>query len=172
MDTIYLRPLAADDLERTWRWHNDPALYDTLGGTFRHVSRETEAEWLKQKMAPSSHEVNLAICLSDSGEHIGNAYLRDIDWVHRRAELHLFIGDDTMRGKGYGQFATRELVRHAFHDLNLRRLYLHVLADNARAIRTYEKCGFTAEGRLQQHAFKHDKFVDVLVMGLLRGSEK
>ncbi len=170
MDPIYLRALEASDLELTWRWHNDPQLYATLGGSFRYVSHQTEADWLRAKAAYSAHEVTLAICLAESGDHIGNAYLRDIDWISRRAELHLFIGDENMRGKGYGQIATRALVRHAFDDLNLYRLYLYVLASNQRAIRTYEKNGFKTEGCLAQHVCKQGQYVDVAVMGLIRAT--
>lgn len=170
MEPIYLRALEASDLELTWRWHNDPALYATLGGAFRYVSHQTEADWLKAKAAFSPHEVSLAICLAESGEHVGNAYLREIDWIQRRAELHVFIGDESQRGKGLGQAATRALLRHAFDDLNLHRVYLFVLADNARAIRTYEKCGFHTEGRLVQHACKQGRMVDVVVMGVVRAS--
>ena len=168
MNPVFLRALEPEDLALTWRWHNDPELYATLGGSFRFVSQQAEAEWLRAKSTPSSNQVNLAICESASTEHVGNAYLRDIDWIHRHAELHLFIGSETMRGKGYGQAATRLLIQHAFDDLNLHRVYLFVLADNARAIRAYEKCGFQIEGQLRQHVFKHGTFVDMILMGLCR----
>jgi len=31
---VYLRPLTQDDLDRVLNWHNDPALYSTLGDIF------------------------------------------------------------------------------------------------------------------------------------------
>jgi hypothetical protein len=33
-DDVYLRALEISDLEQCHRWHNDMALYETLGGTF------------------------------------------------------------------------------------------------------------------------------------------
>ena len=162
---VYLRPLTQDDLDRVLTWHNDPALYSTLGGHFRYVSREAETEWLRRRLE-ARDEVNLAICLSEPPAHIGNIYLRNIDWVHRNAELHIFVAEQKDRGKGYGSAAVRLLSKHAFEDLGLVRIYLHTLASNSAAIKSYERCGFKLEGRLKRHAFKKGAFQDMLVMGL------
>jgi diamine N-acetyltransferase len=164
---VSLRALATGDLERVFDWHNDPELYDSLGGHFRYVSREAEASWLSQRLG-ARDEVNLAICVNVPPEHIGNIYLRNINWVDRNAELHTFIGDTEHRGKGYGSEAVRLILKHAFENLGLARVYLYVLASNSPAIAAYEKCGFVKEGRLSGHVFKKGSFEDLLVMGLCR----
>lgn len=163
---IVLRALEETDLERTHRWHNDPELYSRLVNPFRFVSKAPESEWLRRKIAYSATEINLAICLRANGEHIGNIYLREIDWVSRRASLGIFIGAHEHRGNGYGQEALRQLLAHAFTDLQLNRIYLEVLADNAPAIKLYERCGFCIEGRLRKHVFKNGSYKDVLIMGI------
>jgi len=163
----YLRALDFSDLERVFAWHNDPTLYDHLGGNFRWVSHATEEEWLRRRCAYSANETNLAICISETQEHIGNIYLRDIDWVARHAELHIFIGATTHRGHGYGASALRQVLAHGFVDMGLQRIFLYVLASNQPAIHLYAKCGFQEEGRLRQHAFKKGRHEDLLVMGIL-----
>jgi len=171
-EPVFLRALEMADLDRTLRWHNDPVLYETLGGAFRPVSRAVEREWLRRKRAPTAQEINLAVCAAKGRRHVGNIYLRNLDWVARYGELHLFIGDRSDRGKGYGRSAVRQMADLAFRTLGLRRLYLRVLADNAAAIKTYEKCGFVVEGRLRRHAFKGGRFKDMLVMGLCAPPER
>ena len=163
---IVLRALEEADLERTHRWHNDPELYSRLVNPFRFVSRTAELEWLRRKAGYSANEINLAICLRATGEHIGNIYLGEIDWVSRRAFLGIFIGSPEHRGKGYGQEAMRQVLAHAFADLHLNRVFLEVLVDNAPAIKVYERCGFAVEGRLRSHVFKNGSYQDVLVMGI------
>jgi RimJ/RimL family protein N-acetyltransferase len=165
-DPIYLRYLEIEDLERVYKWHNDRHLYELLVRPFQGVSHATVEKWLTTKQAYSSQEVNLAICLTENDCHIGNIYLRDIDWIARHAELSTFIGEATHRSKGYGQIAVRLLIKHAFQDLGLQRLYLVVLQDNQPAIRVYEKCGFVVEGTLRRHVFKNGQFNDVLFMGI------
>ena len=165
--SVYLRALSLEDLPRVLKWHNDQALYATLGGPFRYVGLEAEEQWFR-RILDDRNQVNLAICTTTTatGEHIGNIYLRDIDWISRHGELHAFIAVPDCRGKGYGTEATRQLLRHAFCDLGLLRVFLHVLADNEAAIAVYSRCGFTVEGRLRQHAFKEGESRDVLVMGI------
>jgi len=165
-DPIFLRALEHGDLDRIHLWHNDRALYETLAGTFRYVSRVVEEDWLRSAQTSSPYQINLAICLVSTAQHIGNIYLRDIDWVARRAELHIFIGDPQQRGKGNGRAAVRLLLDYAFRDLGLHRIYLFVLADNQPAIRAYIACGLRQEGVLRNHAYKAGRFVDVIVMGI------
>lgn len=166
MGTVYLRPLDLADLDRTFRWHSDPGLYEMLVSPFRYVSRTSEEEWLRKKMQFSNTEIQLAICLTEGNQHIGNIHLRNIAWVSRTAETGVFIGEAEHWSKGYGQQAMRLLLRHAFNDLGLLRVWLTVFDDNLRAIRSYEKCGFIVEGRLRQHAFKCGKFKDLIYMGI------
>ena len=39
---------------------------------------------------------------------------------------------------------------------------------NPRAIRSYEKVGFIHEGRKRQAMYKHGKYIDILIMSVLR----
>jgi len=170
--SVYFRALDVSDLERVHAWHNDWGLYEHLGGGFRWISLAAEDEWLRRRCTYSANEINLAICLSDTHEHIGNVYLRDIDWVARHAELHIFIGLPAHRGHGYGEAAMRRVVAHAFLDLGLQRLFLFVLVSNEPAVRLYRKCGFVQEGRLREHALKRGQPMDMLIMGILASEWK
>jgi RimJ/RimL family protein N-acetyltransferase len=99
---------------------------------------------------------------------IGVAGYHAIDWRNRSAELGLFIGEKTFWNAGYGTDAVRTLVRWGFRQLNLNRVFLRVFEDNAGAIRCYEKVGFRQEGRLRQDRFQEGRYLDTIVMGLLR----
>lgn len=168
-EPIYFRALEPSDLHRTLRWHNDPELYQTLVGAFRFVSEQAEEKWLADKAQYSTTEVNLAVCVRESGQHVGIISLRNIDPVARHGELALFIGEPAARGKGYGRSAVRQLLSHAFDDLGLQRVFLYVLEENAPARKVYQDCGFEFEGHLRRHAFKDGTWKDVLVMGICSG---
>ena len=45
------------------------------------------------------------ICLVEDGRHIGNIKLGPIQWLHRRADLSLFIGDKSCWSLGYASEA-------------------------------------------------------------------
>ena len=62
-----------------------------------------------------------------------------------RAEAAENAGNDVEAVKAYA--CSMKMVAHAFTRLALHRVALTVFEFNARAIRSYEKCGFVVEGR-------------------------
>jgi RimJ/RimL family protein N-acetyltransferase len=101
------------------------------------------------------------------GELIGRGGLYQIDHFSGRAALGIGLGR-AFWGQGYGQDAVHTLVEYGFRHLNLQRIWLEVLADDARAVGAYQKTGFVEEGRLRKHAWFYGQHVDSLIMGLLR----
>ena len=61
-----------------------------------------------------------------------------------------------------------ELVGAADNWFGIKRLELAVFADNARAIRLYEKFGFETEGMQRAFAFRAGYYVDALRMARLQ----
>ncbi|MCJ7622204.1 MAG: GNAT family N-acetyltransferase, partial [Anaerolineaceae bacterium] len=51
-------------------------------------------------------------------------------------------------------------------------IYLHVYETNSRAVRSYEKAGFSVDGRLRQDRFLEGRYVDVLLMSILKDEWK
>jgi len=47
-----------------------------------------------------------------------------------------------------------------------------IIETNERAINFYKKSGFVKEGRLKEFVFKDGKWLDVIVMGIIRGSDE
>jgi RimJ/RimL family protein N-acetyltransferase len=166
VDGVALAPVRREDLSTLYEWINDRDLV-VLNAPYRPVPISQHEEWF-EAVQRRPDAVLQAIRLTPSGKLIGTAQLHSIHPVHRSAELQIRIGDPQERGKGYGTAALRLVLRLAFDDLNLHRVMLHVFADNTRAIRTYEKLGFVREGVLRHGAFIAGRYVDVVVMAVLR----
>lgn len=81
-------------------------------------------------------------------------------WYYDRGQIGL--------ESSYGSEVMRIIQRHGFETLNLNRIYLHVLTENKRAIRTFEKAGYVLEGPMGQAVFSHGKYNDNLSMSVLR----
>ena len=86
----------------------------------------------------------------DTGDFIGNIELMDI--ADGAGELGIAV-TAAMQDKGYGTEAVRAMVRYGMDTLGLRRVFLKVFPDNARAIRVYEKCGFREYDRTADDVF-------------------
>jgi RimJ/RimL family protein N-acetyltransferase len=166
---IVLRELERSDVPTINRWRNDRALVARLGAPFRRVNIDTDLDWYARYLSSRSTQVRCAVCTRASSRLVGLASLTHIDPVHRSAEYHIMIGPVRARGRGAGTAATREMLRHAFEDLNLHRVYLSVLEDNREAVALYEKMGFTHEGRSRQAVYKDGRYRDMLQMAILAG---
>lgn len=168
-DRIRLRAISREDLPLFVRWLNDPEVIQGLM-VMLPFSLDDEEDWYAavRKKPQAERPLVIEILTDERWEAIGNCGLFDIDWRARRAEFGILIGAKQHWDKGYGTEALGLLVRHGFGTLNLNRIMLRVFADNARAIRAYEKAGFVQEGCLRQGHYHLGAYVDVLVMSMLR----
>ena len=166
-EKVVLRPVEKADLDGLYaEWINlqESDVY-TEHSQFPHSRRDLEL-YLENRTTSQNH-IWLAIVERESGRHVGNIELSDIDWVHRKCRYSIIVGDSSAQGKGYGLEASVLLLRHAFDKLNLHRVELGVHEDNAAARRLYERLGFVEEGRLRQAFLRDGRFVDMVAMGLL-----
>ena len=164
---IELTPLLEADLPVLHRWINDreQVLHNSA---YRPVSDAQHRQWFEQMLARSDGFI-FAIRAGDGARLIGTCQLHGIDRVHQAAELQIRIGEAAERGRGYGTEAVRRLVRFAFRDLNLHRVWLHVFGRNLAAQRAYEKAGFVREAVLRDAAFIDGAYIDVVLMAILNG---
>lgn len=98
---------------------------------------------------------------------VGDCQLHTIDDLSRTCH----VGIALLRahwGKGYGTDAVITLVSYAFRNLNLRKVCLEVLADDARAVGAYRRAGFAEEGRFREQTWYDGAYCDVLRMAVLR----
>ena len=103
-----------------------------------------------------------------TGEVLGNARLDLCNADEGRAEFGLLISNKKRWGEGIGTEATREMVKIGFEELGLRKIELHLNAENAPARRVYEKCGFTLCGRKKAH-YAGESPGEAELMELVRG---
>ena len=83
-----------------------------------------------------------AIVMKKSNKHVGNVKLGPIDYENRSCQLGMMIGDVSYHGQGIGTETVTLCKEFCFSELNIRKLYVKVLTDNAKAIRIYKKNNF------------------------------
>ena len=171
-DKVRLRRPERADLPRFAAWLNDPEVRRHLALVYPQ-SVPLEERWLEDQLklepALQAFVIEAARIGGDAEWNpVGVIGWHLIDWRNRTGELGLVIGEKAVWNSGLGTDAVRTLVRWGFRELNLNRACLRVFADNAGAIRCYEKVGFQHEGRLRQDRYQDGQDLDTLVMGLLR----
>ncbi len=155
-----LQPATREDGPFWHRWRNAgrDAFIDGLP-----FSLESHAAWFEARLKdPRSRLWTVA----RAGLPVGMIGLTDIDHRQQTAEIAWVYLEPEARGAGSA--AVTAVLQLGFRELNLHRIFLTVLADNARAVRCYEKAGLRIEGRLRETVFKDGQRHDLLLMAVLR----
>jgi RimJ/RimL family protein N-acetyltransferase len=150
------------------RWSEDTEYLRAVDSDYaRPLSPEEFALRLSPDQAdPNRLEFHLRTLADD--RLIGFVALHSVEWNNGAALLAIGIGEARYRGKGYGTDALQLILRFAFHELNLFRIGLDVIATNTRALRMYEKLGFQREGCMRGAVLRDGCRTDRILMGILR----
>ncbi len=169
-ERVRLRAVEREDLPRFVDWFNDPEVTAGLR-RITPMSSWAETQWFDKLGDRPEEERPLAVDArlpAGGWIHIGSVGLHGIQAVDRCAEFGISIGNKEYWNRGYGSAATLLTLKHAFEALNLNRISLVVLETNPRAKSAYEKCGFVHEGILRQAIYRDGRYVDLLLMSVLR----
>ncbi len=161
---IVLRPVREDDLSRLLEILREPEVA-------RHWS-EPDDEFDRHELL-SGDDVEGAerittFVITMNGETIG--WIGGWENLHRdyrHAGIDLFVSAKH-QGKGLGSEAVRLACRFLFEDRGHHRITTDPAADNARAIRAYERVGFRRVGLMRRYERGADgRFHDGVLLDLL-----
>lgn len=132
----------------------------------------TELMWrqkLEELNAPGKADLLLVAVRDADGVLVGSAGLHPAGPSPRRRHV-MYLGisvSAAAQRQGVGQALMTALLDYADNWAQILRLELNVYADNAPAIRLYERCGFRHEGRMTAYAMRDGVYVDSLAMARL-----
>lgn len=167
LDDVMLRRPEPRDIEALYQQKNDPEVAALLGGFSMGYARQDISDWIERHRKRADEAV-WVMADAETDRCLGHVGLYQIDNRVRTAEFAIMLGDKDSWGRGIGKRATRFAISYGFAWLNLNRIHLSYIASNARAGRLYEGLGFKQEGVLRQAQFKDGRFLDVILMSLLR----
>jgi RimJ/RimL family protein N-acetyltransferase len=164
---VILRAFEREDVERCYRWMNDPNIVRTLKSRYP-IAFQSEAEWIERAIHATPYERHFAVERKDDRAHIGNASIHNIDWVSRTGWFGLFIGEPSAWNRGFGSDAIMTLVRFAFDEMNLQKLRVNVFDYNDRAMHVLLTHGFVQEGRLERDFYREGTYHDIVILSIFR----
>lgn len=171
-NNIILRPITKKDSDLIILWRNKESVKKNF--IYREdLTIETHIKWLEEKVF-TGKVIQFIIEIKNKNEiiPIGSVYLRDIDNINSSAEFGIFIGEDSVRGKGIGTSVAQILLEYAHNKLKLHRIFLRLIADNIPAYKSYRKAGFVTEGIFRDMIKIDNKYIDVIFMSSIKNSEK
>lgn len=166
-DRIYLRKLQLSDCNDMFEYASQPEVsffenwqpHKTLSETKSYL-RWVKSMYFKRKIK------TWAIVLNN-GKMIGTVSFVKLNEDHLSAEIGYTVSNKFW-GNGYAKEAAYQLIRFAFTELNLERVYARVIKENTRSVKVLKNLGFTYEGTARNANFYNYKLSNVMYFSILK----
>jgi len=161
-----LVPFKLKFLPAAWKWVKDKDVNRFLIAVPPKKWKD-EVKWLRNSNKDKANRL-FAILEKENKKHIGTCGFTKIDKINKKASLGIMIGDKNYWGKGYGTSTITSIQKYGFEKLGLNKIHLTVFTNNPRAQSCYKKCGFREVGLLKEENIKNGKFLDEILMEILK----
>lgn len=92
--------------------------------------------------------------------------LNKLDFKSNIFELRRIVISE--KGMGYGKEVMNALIKYAFEERNMNRLWLDVYPDNVIGIKLYESIGMHCDGILRQNYKSERGYLDQIIYSILK----
>lgn len=180
-ERLYFRWVEEKDItERYISWMNDKEINQYMETWHYPHSAENIYNYVTEHFEKRD-EPFFAICLKEFPRnmsvtfqpitingHIGNVKLGPVNWIHRYADVSLFIGEKDLQGQGYGSEAIKLISDYGLYTLNLHKICAGIYSCNYASRKAFEKAGFVPDGQRMNHVNWQGKWVDILYYARFR----
>jgi hypothetical protein len=110
-----------------------------------------------------------AIRSKANDELLGCCGLVYINWIHRHADLSLYIGwnQSYIDNRGYAREGCRLLLDYAFKELCLNKVWTEIYEFDDKKKQLYDEFNFRQDGLLRQNYFYNGKWWDSRILSIL-----
>lgn len=138
-----LRKLEIDDAPLMLEWMHDDSVVHDLSTDFSKLTLK-DCENFILKSENDTESLHMAI-VDETDEYMGTVSLKHIDYNSFSAEFAITIRKAAM-GRGVSKYGMSEIIKFGFEELKLKNIYWCVSDNNKRAIRFYDKNGYSRIG--------------------------
>lgn len=166
-ELVGLRSFTKDDLENYRQFLDDPHVTKYLEMGDRPTNQKILDETLFEA---NNSEKNIVFSVDDKKKKmfIGTTGLYLINWVARRAQFRILLGNYKDSNKGIGTDTTKLVIEYGFKRLNLEMIYLGVNVENIQALRAYKNAGFVEEGKTRKFIYNNGVYYDSINMSITK----
>lgn len=133
-----LRKLELKDAPLMLEWMHDPDVVQDMQADFAHKTLIDCENFIRASQTDNKN-LHLAV-VDDDNTYMGTVSLKNIE--NGAAEFAITIRESAM-GKGFSKYAMSEIIRIGLEELKLKSVYWCVSPENKRAVKFYDKNGYT-----------------------------
>lgn len=160
MGNVSLRNIVPSDEKIIFKWISNPYLRK-MTGTRGIPNSEGHAKWFSHKI---NDQDNAIFIIENDNIPVGIIGTNTIDKDNRNAEIYLYIGEESQKGKGIGYSAIIVFLEYLKKIYNLHKINARVFSFNSPSIGLFEKCKFILEGTQKEQIYSLDdnRYYDLL----------
>ena len=147
-------------------WVNDPIVRKFLNMEFPTTLEVMKKEWFGDRRDES--KIWFEIWHKEDQVPIGMTGFFQISYIHRRAEIGIYIGKPKYWGKGIGGEAINIMFDYGFTTLNFHKIVAGVNATNTRSLGMCKKLGFIEEGHQKDMDFIDGKWNSNILFAMFK----
>lgn len=161
--SITIRNMIISDITETYcDWLNDIEVNNFLESRFTKWEIDSLLKYYHDK---NGIELLLAIIDDNSGTHVGNIKISNIDKHHHRADIGIIIGDKRFWGKGIATEAIELVTDYCFSTLQLHKVTAGAYVENIGSIKAFLNNGFVIEGERKEHFLTSSGWTTAILLG-------
>lgn len=155
-DIINIRKFVEDDIDNKIKWINDSNNNKFLHYDLPLVYNKTFQWYQKIKKDVNRYDG----IIEYNTIPIGIIGLLNIDYVNKKAEFYITIGEQEYKNKGIAKIATKKFLDLAIMKFEINKIYSYIEKENIPSIKLLEKTGFIQEGLLHKDLIINGKEID------------
>jgi len=166
--SIYLSAIEKEDLKKLMDWRNIPDFRKHFR-EYREINTDMQEAWYQNKVLNDNSTIMFSIKRVSDNELIGCCGLCYINWIHRHADLSLYIGwnneyiDDT----GYAKESCILLFNYAFNELGLNKIWTEIYEFDEKKKKLYDELNMQLDGVLRENYYYDGKWWDSYILSIL-----
>ena len=149
-------------------WRNRPEFRKHFR-EYREISSDMQNNWYESKVLGDNGTIMFSIKAVDTDELLGCCGLCYINWVHRNADLSLYIGweNSYIDDKGFAKESCQLLFDYGFNELGLQKIWTEIYEFDHKKYKLYKELGFSQDGFLRKQYFHEGKWWSSYILSLL-----
>lgn len=170
-ERLLLRLFNKADAEKVALICNNYSIYRSTVSLPHPYTVDYAISWIEKNVQKFDDELayNFAVADKQSGEIYGFVGVSN-NKSHNNGEIGYWIGEEYW-GRGYATEAVSALIRFAFEEKGLHRVFARHLSSNPSSGKVMTKAGMTYEGTQIEQVVKLGFYEDVVFYGIINPKE-
>lgn len=164
-DKVSFCAIEKEMLPQLKEWRNQPELRKVFR-EYRLLTTTHQNNWYENTVINDKNTEMFGI-IADKNL-IGVCGLCYIDWINRKGEFSIYIGDTRYIKGGYGYESMKLLCYYGFDILNLHKIWGDVYSINIDRLNFFKNFGFIEEGILRDNYYYNGKYYNSHMISILK----